>query len=573
MNKPKLNYPVIIIILLLSLVLSACSSAATVQAQVVSAGTDLGLQEPRTDEPFSAQTAPENEPAQPETPVEGSPASEDPVEEDEPIVRPDGWSEESHGNDVGPNYEVVFPQDQVNTINISISPDNWQAMLDDMESLYGEQGSGGGMGMHPGGAPPEGAMPGSQPPQFDGRPPDGQQPNGQPPQPGPGRPGAQMPNKPGIMGTDNNPMWAEATVEFEGQSWSNVGIRFKGNSSLMSSWRSGNMKLPFKLDFDEFEDEYPEIDNQRFYGFKELTFSSGFNDESLLREKVAADIFRETGIPSAQTAFYAVYIDYGEGPLYFGLYTMVEVVDDTLIETQFEEDSGNVYKPESAGATFAEGTFSKASFDKETNQDEDDYSDILALYDALHSDLRTSDPAAWRAQLEAVFDVDTFVTWIATNTLIQNWDTYGVMNHNYYLYNDPTSGQLTWIPWDNNEALRNRMQRGALSLSLEEVGEDWPLIRFIIDDPVYHQMYLDAVEQIINGAFDPDKMAETFQYYHKLIQPYVTGKNGEQSGYTFIKSPQAFNSSVAALITHVQQRYEAAQAYLSNQAVTRISGW
>ncbi len=101
-------------------------------------------------------------------------------------------------------------------------------------------------------------------------------------------------------------------------------------------------------------------------------------------------------MPAAQTAFYEVYLDYGEGSTYLGLYTMVEVVDDTLIETQFDDDSGNVYKPNGTGATFAANTFSEESFDKETNEEEADYSDILALYDALHSETRTSNPESWR---------------------------------------------------------------------------------------------------------------------------------------------------------------------------------
>ncbi len=68
------------------------------------------------------------------------------------------------------------------------------------------------------------------------------------------------------------------------------------------------------------QEEYTEIDDQRFYGFKQLSLSSNYSDNSFLREKVAADIFRESGVPAAQTAFYQVYVDYGEGPIYFGLY-------------------------------------------------------------------------------------------------------------------------------------------------------------------------------------------------------------------------------------------------------------
>ena len=94
--------------------------------------------------------------------------------------------------------------------------------------------------------------------------------------------------------TDNgeDPIFVPAEVFYNGVQWYRVGVRFKGNSSLRSSWQQGILKLSFKLDFDEFEDVYPQIDNQRFYGFKKLSLKNNYDDESFLREKVAADIFR-----------------------------------------------------------------------------------------------------------------------------------------------------------------------------------------------------------------------------------------------------------------------------------------
>ncbi|HRE28149.1 MAG TPA: hypothetical protein PK954_16030, partial [Anaerolineales bacterium] len=62
-----------------------------------------------------------------------------------------------------------------------------------------------------------------------------------------------------------NPMWVAATLTFNGQTWTHIGVRFKGNSSLRSAWSSGELKLPLKLDFDQFEDDFPEIEDQRFY--------------------------------------------------------------------------------------------------------------------------------------------------------------------------------------------------------------------------------------------------------------------------------------------------------------------
>ena len=50
--------------------------------------------------------------------------------------RPAGWRKDSHSNDVPPNYDVVFPIDAVNTITITIAPDDWAAMEADMEDIY-----------------------------------------------------------------------------------------------------------------------------------------------------------------------------------------------------------------------------------------------------------------------------------------------------------------------------------------------------------------------------------------------------------------------------------------------------
>jgi hypothetical protein len=516
MNKKWIFQLILANFLVLSLV--ACGSS---EVSLQNAGIDGANQNNVEVSVESNQLANQNDDA-------GSAISDQNGDEpDEDVARPAGWGEGTHSKEAEPNYEVVFPQDEVNRIDITISSETWQAMLADLDSLYAGS-SGPGQGRQ---------------------------------KPGQGGAAGDM-----LVGGETNPMWAAVTIEFEGDTWNNVGLRFKGNSSLSSSWRSGNLKLPFKLDFDEFEDDYAEIDDQRFYGFKQLTLASNFSDSSFLHEKVAADIFREAGVPAAQTAFYQVYVDYGEGPVYFGLYTMVEVVDDTVIETQFSDDSGNVYKPDGSGATFATGSFSERSFDKETNQDEADYGDILALYQALHAETRTTDPEAWRAGLSEVFDVSGFLKYLAVNNVIQNWDTYGVMTHNYYLYNDPKTGLLTWIPWDNNEAFTSGKRQGALSLSLDEVGSNWPLIRYLMDDPVYHAEYVENVAAVARGAFDPETISARYQELHDLISPYVVGANGEIDGYTHLRSDAEFENSLSEMINHAYDRYQTVRAYLDSEA-------
>jgi len=504
----------------------------------------------------------------------------------------------SHAEDTDPDYAIVLPDDQVNEITLTLSPENWQAVLADMTEKYGEFGSSQGMGAGPGGrggqvpqrgqpdAQAQGANPEMDAPQWDATAPAempnfenqrGEQAAPQPnegqnrlPEGGPG--GGRGQGMGGMMmdgDDDENPIWVDASITFNDEIWDHVGFRLKGNSSLRSSWGSGNYKLPFKLDFDQFEDDYPETENQRFYGFKQLTFSSNFSDSSYLRETLAADIFRAAGVPAAQTAFYAVYVDYGEGPLYFGLYTAVEVVDDTLIQTQFEDDSGNVYKPSGSAATFAAGTYNESQYDKQTNEEESDYSDVKALMEVLNSDVRLTDASEWRAQLEAVFDVDVFLRWLAANSIMSNWDTYGSMGHNFYLYNDPDSGQLVWIPWDNNQSIggrgngaggRSPMGQTSSSIGNENTGENWPLIAYLLADENYQQEYFQAVEEVLAEAFNPDNLEAEINRLHKLIAPYV---EAEIENHTTLSDTSAFETSVQTLIETIETRYQAARDYLA----------
>jgi hypothetical protein len=301
-----------------------------------------------------------------------------PVSSDSLVYNPD-WTYLSHGK-ANADYTIVFPQNSVNKIEITMTAVKWASIRSNMKTLFGYD-----FGGRTGG-------------------------------------GGSFPN--------TEPEYVDVALKFNGKQWKNVGFRLKGNSSLADSWGQGIYKMPFKLNFDKFEDAYPGITNQHFYGFKELSFSSGFRDMSLIREKLASDIFRLGGIPSAQTSFCRVYIDFGAGSKYCGVYTIVELPEDHMIKRQFGEENGNIYKPESKLASFIQ-----TEFDKKNNETDADFSDVKSLITALNNSMRTSNSMQWRAGLEAVFNVDHYLRFLAINNAIVNWDGYGNMAHNYYLYN------------------------------------------------------------------------------------------------------------------------------------------
>lgn len=419
------------------------------------------------------------------------------------------WSVESHG-DATPNYSIVFPQNEVNQLEITIGQTNWTAIRNNMKTLYG-----GDFGV--GGGGPPGSFPTTE------------------------------------------PDYVTCTVKFKGKTWNHVGFRLKGNSTLSQAWKSGNYKLPFRLNFDKFEDQYPSVKNQKFYGFKDLSFSPGAKDQSLIREKITADIFRMAGIPAPQTAFYRTSIDFGGGLKYCGIYCAVELPDDNMCKNQLGEESGNLYKPESKLLSFLQ-----TEFEKKNNELLGDFSDVQSFVSSLNNPIRKTDTAQWRSNLEKIFNMDHFTKWLAVNNMIVNWDTYGAMAHNYYLYNH-SSKKLMWLPWDNNEALSKSPgitgtttggpgPAPGLSLTMNEVSASWPLIHFVANDAVYFNKYKSHLRNFKNDVFTESNMNSLIETAYSLITPFAIGPNGEQPGYTYLTSSAAFTAEKTNLFNHIKNR-------------------
>lgn len=415
------------------------------------------------------------------------------------------WTEQTHSNDASPDYDIVFNNSEVNRLDIVISADDWQDMQDDLDDVQSSGGSG-----------------------------------------------------PGSF-SEETPMYVPCQVYHNDIQWYDVGIRYKGNSSLATTYRNNNGKKPLRLEFDEFEDDNEAIKNQRFYGFKELSLSNNFDDGSLMREKMACELYRDFGVPAPHAAYYEIYVDYGEGATYFGVYTIVEVVFNTMLEKQFGSETGNCYKPDGDGAKFSSNGFTTEDFGKKTNKESSTWADIEALYDILQSGNRTSNTSQWMTDLEAVFDVNGYLKWLAANTTMQNWDTYGRMTHNYYLYHDPADDLIKWIPWDNNEALQEGKMGGGLSFEFSEVSaSEWPLIGYIVEVDDYKEIFDGHVKDFSENIFEPSRMEGIYNADESLLS---ASASAEQSGYTFL-SGGSISSAVNTLITHCSSRKTAVDSYL-----------
>jgi spore coat protein H len=167
---------------------------------------------------------------------------------------------------------------------------------------------------------------------------------------------------------------------------------------------------------------------------------------------------------------------------------------------------------------------------------------------------------------------------LAINTAAVNVDTYGWVTKNYYLYQDLSNGgRMTYLPCDFNMSLNNNpfgftMPGIPASLSLNEIGNNWPLIRFLMDDPIYKNIYHNEMQTAMNGCFNQATITARIRQLHEMIRPYVVGAEGETTNYSFLTNGATqFNQGLTDLVNHVSSRHTAVKAYLSTVTITPIT--
>jgi spore coat protein H len=319
-----------------------------------------------------------------------------------------------------------------------------------------------------------------------------------------------------------DPKYFDAAVRFEGNEWTHVGYRYKGNNGLATADEN---KRPFRLELDELEQEYPETTDQRLYGFKELSFSpGGAVDPTYLRQVLTSEMFARAGVPTPRSTLVSVYLDKGDGPELLGLYAMTEVPGDPLTQRLFDDKNGALYKPDGLGAHLLE--YHRESFHEKSDGCPPDQGDVQRLIDAINAN--TTDRNAWRQRLAQALDLPAVVRFFAANQANGNWDTYGGLAHNYYLYGETDGGPLHFIPWDFDLSL------DAASFSdftLLGYSGEWPLIQAIARDAELYSAYHVALEEVARREYDEGLLARRVTEVSAQLRPLLTAEGADVSDF------------------------------------------
>jgi spore coat protein CotH len=250
--------------------------------------------------------------------------------------------------------------------------------------------------------------------------------------------------------------WMTVDVTIDGQTFTQAGMRLKGNSTLGGlrgdgGGRAGPLtganadtpqELPWLIRLNEY------VDGQTYQGYEDFVVR-GNNSQTSMNEAVALAMLDEAGLPSQRAA--AVRFSVNGGPPRLRL-VIEHPDDDAWYESWFDEAPGALYKGESEGDWTYRGD-DPAAYDEIFDQEGgSDIADLTPLIDFLRFVAEASD-ADFAAQLPQRLDVDSFTTYLAMMDLLGNFDDIDGPGNNAYVWWDADSGQLTVVPWDMNLVL------------------------------------------------------------------------------------------------------------------------
>lgn len=297
----------------------------------------------------------------------------------------------------------------------------------------------------------------------------------------------------------------------------NVGIRTKGNMTLSSVARSDSNRYSFRIKFDKY------VKGQTLLGLDELCLNDGYSDPSYMREYLHYELLREMGMKVAETAFCNVYIN-GEPS---GFYLAVEGLDDTFLEDSFGENykNGNFYKMDE-GSTLEykeDENYIYAELKSGTDTELSSFKEFVKNLNDV--------PYGEKGNIEDFLDVDSALKYIASNTVMCNYDSYnGNMHHNYYLYENE-NGVFTVVPWDFNMSLGGMGADTRVGIDTPISGgsiENLPLINKLLAVDEYKEQYYGYIREMMKWLENFDKRVEELK---TVISPYV--KNDLTSFYSF----------------------------------------
>ncbi len=336
-------------------------------------------------------------------------------------------------------------------------------------------------------------------------------------------------------------VYSQANIIIDGNRVDSVGVRYKGDLSLHSISKN---KGPLKIDFNEF------VKKKKYDGIKKFNLHSYFTDPSRLREKLAYDLLRDLGLNTVRVAFTELWVNND----YRGTFNIVEQIDKTYLENNHGTKKGNLYKG-GHGAAFVvnrdttgvrkpfpdtspdfyeypnDTPFEKdVAWEKKTNETENDWSDLYAFEKIFSLDPTT---ANYKTDLETVFDLNKAMKILAFNRVSLTQDAHYATFGNFFMYNNPNTNKIEWIPWDYNRSFESAPGESVNKPLAYDIfsnvipttattSKPAPAIfqEHLLSNPEIKQLFVDNACKVLE-LFNEDRLNQKIDKLVNLLRPFV----------------------------------------------------
>ncbi len=321
------------------------------------------------------------------------------------------------------------------------------------------------------------------------------------------------------------------SVTINGTVFSNVGVKYKGNSS----YNANQVKNPFHIELDTYVD-------QNYQGYTDIKLSNVFADPTFVREVLAYKMLRNY-MHAPLCNYTKLYINGS----YIGLYTNVESISKKFVDNHFGSNNNAFFDCSPPGGAGPQSTnlpnlaylgtnitSYQTAYDMKSTLG---WEDLVTLTNTLSNNT---------ASIETVLDVDRALWMLAFDNVIVNLDSYiGRFKQNYYLYKDD-NGRFNPVIWDLNMSfgvfsdtgtvnLTNTAAKRTMSHTLHAADAAWPLVQKLLAVPSYKKKYLAHYKTILTEMIASGNYLTDAQAIQAIISADVaadTNKFSYQSNIT-----------------------------------------
>jgi spore coat protein CotH len=313
--------------------------------------------------------------------------------------------------------------------------------------------------------------------------------------------------------------YVRADLDFGTNVFKEVGVRYKGNGTFMSS--RSELKRSLKIDLNQF------VKGQKLAGMSQINLHNSVRDPGSLNEAIAYGLFNTAGVPAPRTSFAKVFVTVPgkHDRKYFGLYSLVEDVGKDFIEEKLGVRNGALLKPVTPSLFDDLGDDWKSynqTYDPKGNLTEEQQKRVIAFAKLVTS----GSDAEFTEKLPDFLDLDNFARYMALTTWLVDMDGILGVGQNYYVYLHPKTQRFMFLPWDQDQTFgqfprgSTPEQRENLTIHAPWSGENQFLGR-VFKNEAFKKLYLAKLQEFNQTFLKPESIRAQVDQLAPIIRPAV----------------------------------------------------